>query len=287
MILVMDVGGTTIKYGLAGDDGTLLPDTVRQADSRADGSAEEVFSALRGIIRAVQEPYTPERACVSMPGPFDYVRGVSHMRHKFACIEGVSLFPAFQEAGLKAAFVHDSTAFMLGERDSENMRCAETGCCVMLGTGLGYAMIRKGRVLEQTDHRPAFTLWNAPYLDGTCEDYVSTRAIQKAYGQALPVKAIADAARSGDGKAAEAFLRVGEHLRAILGRVRERFHPEVCALGGQISAAADLMDIRSPIPLYPVSSPALTALRGAAAYAACGRAETVEEVSADFPCAFI
>ncbi|MBQ8137466.1 MAG: ROK family protein [Clostridia bacterium] len=283
MILVMDVGGTKIKYGAARDDGTLLPETVEQADSHADESADAVLSALRQIIRGAQAKYAPKRACVCMPGPFDYVLGVSHMRHKFASIEGVSLKGVFEDAGLRVDFVHDSTAFILGERSAEKMRDAETACCVMLGTGLGFAMLRGGYVLEKVDHRPAFTLWNAPYLDGICEDYVSTRAIQKHYGEPLPVKTIADAARGCDRRASDSFLRVGEHLGAILGLVQARFHPDLCALGGQISAAADLMDIHSPIPLYQVSSPALTALRGAAVYASLGRENTVEEVGADLP----
>ena len=275
MYLVMDVGGTRIKYGVAGDDGVLLSDTCSQVDSPSDGSREAVFEAFASVIARGAAAGELKEACVCMPGPFDYVNGVSHMKHKFASIEGASLKPVFASAGLNVTFVHDSTAFILGEWADGPLREAQSPCCIMLGTGLGYAMMRHGRVCERPDHSPAFTLWNMPYLDGTGEDAVSTRAIQAYYGARVPVVQIAQEARNGNGKAAEAFLRAGRHLSALLRLVAERFHPDLCALGGQISASADLFRIDSPIPLYTVSNPERTALRGAAVYAHLGREKTV------------
>ena len=273
MILVLDVGGTKIKYGLADGD-RLLPETCGQADSHADESKEKVLEAFASLIERAR-PLGADRACVCMPGPFDYENGVSHMKHKFASIEGVSLRAPFESAGMDVTFVHDSTAFILGEYAVGRLREGKRPCCVMLGTGLGYAMMKNGRVWERPNHTPAFLLWNAPYLDGICEDAVSTRAIQACYGQKVPVAEIAREARNGNARAREAFLRTGEHLSEILRMIAQRFQPDICAMGGQISAASDLMQIDAPMPLYPVSNPETTARRGAAVYAYLGRDRTV------------
>lgn len=268
-ILVLDVGGTFIKYGLADERGHLLPGTVSQVPSHSEDSAEKFLDALRAILRDAGG--TVDRAAVSICGPFDFDGGVSLMTHKFKALYGVGLRPPFREAGVEVGFLHDATAFILGEYFDGTLSGADNACCVMLGTGLGFGWIRDGKVCVDETRTPAFSLWKAPYLSGIAEDYVSTRAIQKSYGKALPIKAIADAARAGDEKALDAFRAAGKHLSRLLTILAPALGCEKLALGGQIARSADLFALDIDIPWAVTEHFEDGALRGCCLFALTGR----------------
>lgn len=271
-MLVLDVGGTFVKYALTDSAGRLLPDTVGQTPSDAQGSCEAFLAVLSRIIESAQAQQRVERACVCTPGPFDFEAGVSLMRHKFPALYGKSLRAPFEQAGIDVSFLHDSTAFMLGEARDGVAQDMASPCCVMLGTGLGFAFMRGGRVCVNAQRGPAFSLWNMPYEGGIAEDYVSTRAIQGAYGEALPVKTIAQRARQGDARAKQAFAGAGFHLSTLLGALIPRLGCDGFVLGGQIAKSADLFGLRLSVPWRVSQHLDDAALRGASAYAAQGRA---------------
>lgn len=279
-LLVLDIGGTFIKYGAADEKGELIRETVRQIPSHAEESAEAFFEVLRAIIR--EQGGEAEKACVSIAGPFDFDHGISLMKHKFASLFGLSLRAPFEESGLSVAFLHDSTAFMLGEYLDGALKGAMNACCVMLGTGLGFAWLKDGKVCVDDAQSPAFSLWNQPYLDGIAEDYVSTRAIQRYYGESLTVRQIADQARLGDERAAQAFRTAGEHLSAMTRRIVPRLGCEKFALGGQISKSADLLHLNLPVDWSVTAHPEDAALMGACRYAALGRERCVRATSLSF-----
>lgn len=272
-ILVLDVGGSFLKYGVADEQGALLPGSVGEAPARADESPEKVYEAFGEVIRRAQETAPLAGACACFPGPFDYTDGVFRMKHKFQALYGCSILPPFERAGLPVRFLHDSTSYILGEFSDGTLRGAADPCCVMLGTGLGFSMMKDGKVLIDESQTPALSLWCVPFRDGIAEDYVSTRAIQAAYGQPLSVKDIAGLARQGDEKALQSFRKTGEALSELMGIIDRRFHPDKLALGGQIARSADLLHLNLPFPWEVSHHLDDAALRGAAYYALHSREE--------------
>ena len=272
-ILVLDVGGSFLKYGVADEKGALLPGSVGEAPARADESPEKVYEAFEEVIRRARETAPLAGACACFPGPFDYTHGVFRMKHKFQALFGCSILPPFERAGLPVRFLHDSTAYILGEVSDGTLRDAKDPCCVMLGTGLGYTMMKDGKVLIDESQTPALSLWCAPFREGIAEDYVSTRAIQAAYGQPLSVKDIAGLARQGDEKALQSFRKTGEALSELMGIIDRRFHPDKLALGGQIARSADLLHLNLSFPWEVSHHLDDAALRGAAYYALHSREE--------------
>lgn len=272
-ILVLDVGGSFLKYGVADEKGALLPGSVGEAPARADESPEKVYEAFEEVIRRARETAPLAGACACFPGPFDYTHGVFRMKHKFQALFGCSILPPFERAGLPVRFLHDSTAYILGEVSDGTLRDAKNPCCVMLGTGLGYTMMKEGKVLIDESQTPALSLWCAPFREGIAEDYVSTRAIQASYGQPLSVKDIAGLARQGNEKALQAFRKTGEALSELMGIIDRRFHPDKLALGGQIARSADLLHLNLPFPWEVSHHLDDAALRGAAYYALHSREE--------------
>lgn len=275
-ILVLDVGGSFLKYGVADQRGALLPGSVGEAPARADESPEKVYEAFGEVIRRAQETAPLAGACACFPGPFDYTEGVFRMKHKFQALYGCSILPPFERAGLPVRFLHDSTSYILGEVSDGTLQGTQNPCCVMLGTGLGFSMMKDGKVLIDQTQTPALALWCAPFREGIAEDYVSTRAIQAAYGQPLSVKDIAGRARQGDEQALRAFRLAGEALSELMGIIDRRFHPDKLALGGQIARSADLLQLKLPFPWEVSHHLDDAALRGAAYYALRTRKECTE-----------
>ena len=229
--LVMDIGGSFIKYGLVDEAGLLLPGSVGKMETSVSGVFAEIRSLVEGIKVAPQ-------VALCLPGPFDYTDGIFLMRHKFASLYGLSLTPLFHELGKQPLYVHDSTAFLLGEGDGN---CAG----IMLGTGFGFALAQGGRVCIGQDQRPAIPLWNKPFRDGIAEDYVSRRAIRALYRQVSrclddpDVKEINERAQTGDLAARCAFQKTAEAIVAVLDRYvpRALYHGRI-VLGGQIAHAS-------------------------------------------------
>lgn len=214
--------------------------------------------------------YGPACLGVACPGPFDFARGVSHMRHKWRGLMDVPLPSVFARElpGVPVRFLHDSTAFLLGEAWQGAARDMENPAGVMLGTGFGFTVMQRRRVLVDANGTPAVVLWNAPFRDGTVEDYVSRRALRDAYGpQAPDVRELAELARGGDTRAQAIFRRMGE----ALGEVLTRYLPagtDGVVLGGQIARSAELFLPWAQIPASVTVARHIgsAALRGAAVF---------------------
>lgn len=266
-MLVLDIGGTAIKYAVADGEGRLLPGTAAQRPAHADGSYEAFLNVLRDIIAEARRSGELTRASVSIPGPFDYANGISRMKHKFQALYGKSLKTPFNEAGLPVRFLHDSTAFLLGEAGEND----PPDCCgIMLGTGLGFAWMRDRRVLVDENQTPALTLWNMPFREGITEDYVSTRALLGRVPGTPDVKTLAEAARSGNPAAKEAFRAAGEALSELMNLLLPELGAQAVLFGGQIARSLDLFALELPVPWRVCEHPEEAALRGAARYAVLG-----------------
>lgn len=280
-MLVLDIGGTYVKYALTDEAGCLLPETVAQMPSGEQDGGEQFLAVLSRIVREAKQRQDVRRACVAIAGPFDFDAGISLMRHKLPALYGRSLRPPFEQVGVEADFLHDAAAFMLGEAREGMARAMRSPCCVTLGTGLGFTFMRGGKVCVNERRGPALSLWKMPFCGGIAEDFVSARAIQAAYGKALPVRAIAGLARQGDARAAEAFLEAGEHLSALLCMLIPRLGCDGMVLGGQIAKSAELLNLCLNVPWHVSQHLDDAALRGASCFAAQGRDACEQMLSLD------
>ena len=288
-IFALDAGGTCLKYALMTADGQPLPDAQGQAHAPSGGTRQEIEAAFRAagrFARTQADDHGLRLAgmAVSVPGPFDFDAGVSRMAHKYAAIRDVPLTPLLTaEAGdVPVSYLHDSTAFLLGEaaRGAAVGFARPTG--VMLGTGLGFAAMAEGRVLVNPAQGPRISLWNRPFRQGICEDYASRRAILRAYGAGpeMDVKDVADRAFAGEAKAQAVFLRLAEDMAGILAPVLKALDADTLVVGGQIAKSGTLFLPRLEALLgLPVRQAALIAngaLYGAWYYARHGRDACVQ-----------
>lgn len=290
-ILAIDAGGTSLKYGLMAADGKPIPgSTAAQTAIERDGKSMVLaaFSetAEAAAAQAGRLGHTIASIGVCCPGPFDFAQGMSRMTHKWQDAYEQPVAPVLQGVlgPLPVAFLHDSSAYVLGEGLAGAGRDTPDMAGVMLGTGFGFGYMRGGRVQVRFDQSPREILWNSPFRDGIVEDYVSRRAIRARYArlsgrEGADVREIADAARQGDTAATQTFAETGRLLGEILEPVLTRLSLPRLVIGGQIARSAALF-----LPHMNLSASVLVAehiddaaLRGVALFCALSKNATVEE----------
>jgi glucokinase len=247
-ILAFDIGGSHISVARC----TL-------SDFRILGSArvplppeldcDQFLDLLHGLARNMGIHRSPPvGATFAVPGPFDLVAGVSHIRHKLKSLYGVNLRAALAERfgwhPAQFCFVNDAAAFLLGEAQCGAACGARRAIGIVLGTGIGSAFARDGQwVTEGEGIPPGGEIWNLPYENGTVEDILSTRAIKAGYaartGKDEEVVTIASEADS-DRDARAVFQTFGFNLGKVFRDLLAPFRPDVAVLGGGISRSARL-----------------------------------------------
>ncbi len=254
-VLAIDAGGTCFKSALIDADGGIVPGSFYQCPVCSNGPLEAVLATYAELIRhGVSCGIVIRGIGVSTPGPFDYQRGISLMKHKFACLYGISLKESLikllpELAGIPFSFRHDANSFLAGEMWlGAGQGCAQIGG-VTLGTGIGVSFFAESQFLNNELGSPAaeVSLWNKPYRDGIVEDFISARALIAAYQKYNPyydpsagARGIADAAKGGDQHAVRVYEQFGTDLGKVLTPWCNHFKPEKIIFGGQIAASFDL-----------------------------------------------
>ena len=258
--ILMDVGGTFIKSGLMSADGELIKESQQTIPIESDGSKEEICNSLtsavcQGIALSKYLGYKPAGVGICMPGPFNYVTGISEMVHKFATIKGLPLKPVIKETlgelDVPVVFGHDVNTQLYGEMCAGNAVGYSNVCLVALGTGLGFALANEGEVLQTATGSPLVSIWNLPYQDGILEDYTSKRgfyntwetvADEKPLEENLTVADMGRLAGEGDKTALEVFRRVGKVIGKNIKQYLIEYNIECVLFGGQISKSFVFME---------------------------------------------
>ena len=251
-VLALDAGGTAIKAALVTPENELydfFETSIAENGDAADvlnafeaaGAAGAHFASLRGLrLRGIG---------VCVPGPFDYEGGVSLMTHKYGAIRGLPLRPHIAKAapGTPVRFMHDSSAFLLGEMSLRPSLGADI-CAVLIGTGLGFACTKGGKLFQNESGGPGISIFRRPFRGEIAEDFVSKRGIMRTYARlgghaAQSVKDMAELANAGDAHARQAFWESGEALCEILASILLENSFACMILGGQISKAGPLLSL--------------------------------------------
>ena len=238
-ILALDIGGTAVKYGLCRDEHISFGQfSVKNSDGYED---------IPQSICTFSKEHMPDVIAISAPGPFDYETGTSHMTHKLLSMYRISMKEELKKAlpAAKTIFLHDSTAFAIGVLDQKPELKEKDAALIMLGTGLGYTVLHKGKVLLNRNQTPLHPLWNKPLFDGISEDYVSTRALvlnaEKCGYAVNSVLDIAKIARTGNEKMLRLFYHYGRNLGLCVMEAKKTDRFSEIVFGGQISCSFDLI----------------------------------------------
>jgi len=252
-----DIGGSHISCAAVDlENLEYLSHTFSQCEVDNHASPEKIIGLWSDAIRSTMELAGPDNIRgigFAMPGPFDYVNGISLFRGengKFENTYGLDV-PVQMKARLKLPedftirFINDATAFAIGEDRFGKGKGFERILAITLGTGFGSAFLSDHLPVLDGPHVPyQGCLWHIQYEDGIADDYFSTRGFLKRFkdstGEEIHgVKQLAERAATHV-QAMALFEDFGFKMGRFLKPRMEKFSCELLVMGGNISNAYPL-----------------------------------------------
>jgi len=255
--VLMDVGGTSLKSAVLSRESEILGNSFSFTPIDSKGSSEQIMETITSVLeeqsQKAKKMGEPKGIGLCVPGPFDYGKGISLMKHKFQSLYGINLkneiikMLALPKA-LPVIFEEDSIAFLKGEAWLGNAKGFNRIIGLTLGEGLGAAFMVNGKITKDTSQGipPNGELWHLPCEGGILEDKLSRRGIIQIYreiaasSEESDVKDIALRAESGDASSIRTFEEFGLIMGQLLKPHVQRFEAECLIIGGQISKSFEL-----------------------------------------------
>ncbi len=239
-IVGIDIGGSHITMAQVDPEKReIISSTYVREHVNSFDDKETIFSVWISAIGKAAHDLAKEDLLIgiAMPGPFDYENGISLMLHgKFLDIYKVNikeeLAKRLSVSTDQIHFVNDAAAFMEGEVFGGCVQGFKKIFGVTLGTGLGTTFY-DGELATDED------LWDSPFKDSICEDYLATRWFVNRY-QELTGEQISGTKDLLDKPAeiqARIFDEYADSFAEFIVKYVDHYKPEVLVIGGNIAKA--------------------------------------------------
>jgi len=251
-----DIGGSHISCAAIDlVSGKIIRNTLTERSVDNQAQANTIIGTWTQALSAVLEkvPFENVKGIgFAMPGPFDYVKGISYIRGvaKYENLYGINITDAISNSlsvkdGFLIRFMNDASSFAVGEAWAGSAANFNRSLSITLGTGFGSAFIRNRIPIVDGPEVPKLgCIYHLPFKDGIADDYFSTRGLLSRYkkltGKELNgVKELA--ALAGTEKAVtDLFIDFGENTGLFLAPWLNKFKAEILVIGGNISHAYNL-----------------------------------------------
>ena len=251
-----DIGGSHISCAAIDLlSGKIIRDTLteRPVDNQAPANviigawSEAISSALKKVPREQVKGIG-----FAMPGPFDYVKGISYIRGvaKYENLYGINISDAVSvnlgiQDGFLIRFMNDASSFAVGEAWQGSASGFNRSLSITLGTGFGSAFISDRIPIVDGPEVPKLgCIYHLPYKDGIADDYFSTRGLLSRYkkltGKELSGVKELSALAVTDKQVRELFIDFGDNAGMFLAPWLKIFRAEILVIGGNISHAYNL-----------------------------------------------
>jgi glucokinase len=251
-----DIGGSHISSAAVDlTSGKILRETITESPVDNQSKANVIIGVWSGVLSSVIDKVTGANVKgigFAMPGPFDYVKGISYIRGvaKYENLYGFNIAHAIASTldvheDFLIRFMNDASSFAVGEAWSGSATNASRSLSITLGTGFGSAFIsNRIPVVDGPEVPKLGCIYHLPYKNSIADDYFSTRGLLGRYknmtGKDLSgVKELAELAPV-DKKVSDIFIDFGDNLGMFLAPWLKKFKAEILVIGGNISNAYNL-----------------------------------------------
>jgi glucokinase len=251
-----DIGGSHISCAAVDlVSGKILKETLTEKPVDNQASAKIIIETWSKALSSVLSKIPIEKVKgigFAMPGPFDYVKGISYIRGvaKYENLYGVNVIKAISDNldiknDVLIRFMNDASAFAVGEAWAGSATEFNRSLSITFGTGFGSAFISKRIPIVDGPEVPKMgCIYHIPYRDGIADDYFSTRGLLNRYkmlsGKELSgVKELAALAPANK-LVNDLFIDFGENAGEFLAPWLTKFKAEILVIGGNISHAYNL-----------------------------------------------
>lgn len=244
----VDIGGTKIKTGLVGSDGTILCEPVTIPTGANEAKENIVARVIKSINCAIQVAQHNKLDILGIgmgvTGPLDIKNGKILQCNNLPTMDFYPLRETISTYfDMPVCMNNDANAMILGESLWGAGKGSNCVLGITLGTGLGCAIILNNKICIGASES-AGEIWCSPYKSGLIEDYVSGNAIacefKKKSGIDCSALEVADLARKGNQLAVEVWTEFGKDLAYALAWSVNLIDPDVIVVGGAIVNSTDL-----------------------------------------------
>lgn len=249
-VVVFDVGGTSVKYGLMQDDELKAQGKVPTPQG-ADATQEEFLAGLDGVIDKLRAEAggALDGVAMSLPGTID-------VDARYIKTGGALLYNYETDAntwaarwGMPVEIENDARCATIAEYDLGNLQGAKTGVVLAFGTGIGGGIIINGEVYKGTHlyageasmiyiETPPVTqeLVSGTSFSDKCSTVSLTRLMAEAKGlDGCSGEEALAWVKAGDEVACGVFDTYLENLSREIHNIQCLLDPDVICLGGGIS----------------------------------------------------
>lgn len=283
--LVFDVGGTFIKYAMMDSNYTILE---RGKVPTPLDSMDSFFSSLQGVAAR----YAYSGIAMSLPGCIDTANGFAHTGGALPYIKNLPLAAQLESVfHVPVTIANDAHCAANAEVWDGALAGVDSGCVMVLGTGIGGGIVLNGKVLVgrtfsagqfsalptdfegiyqgiQAPDSPGFySFWTGlASASGLLHTYAHRRGIPAEGLDGMQFFAAYDA---GEPEAAETLNIFGRQAAAGIYAVQTVLDVQRFAIGGGISARPEVTDVIREsldqlfrlVPVMPVACPEIVPCR--------------------------
>ncbi len=246
--MCFDIGGTSVKYGVAEQNGKLLlkgglPNEVHEK------GVDSFMDSLVSVTESCRQRYNVQGIGVATAGVVDPGRGVvldysGFFPPDFALGELLE-----QRCGISCAVENDANAAALGEYWLGEGRGAEFFYCITVGSGIGGAAVLHGNLIQGVSYGAGEVgHQQIGVKEGLLGQLASTSALvsrvakkKGTTGTNLNGLKIFTMAQDGDPDAMDAVEKQMEFLATGIANICHILNPDRFIVGGGISAQADYL----------------------------------------------
>lgn len=240
----MDVGGTSIKFGIYSKEGEL----VRKLDAIKTVNTETHHGIVEAVL-AVATDIQDEVAgvAISSAGIVDTNAGkIIYSGYTIPGYTGTNWRELIHDAtGLPCEIENDVNAAALGEKWMGALKEIENGVCLTVGTGIGGAVLLNGQIHSGVN----YTAGEIGYMDlgeDNLQNLASTsglvKRVEERTGRALNGYQIFEKAKAGDQVCIEEIQRMVDYLSKGLVNIMYLFNPERIVLGGGVMGQQEYLN---------------------------------------------
>lgn len=261
--ICIDIGGTSIKYGVIAENGKFLTTDEMPTEAAAHGGPG-IMEKVRRIVAGYMQEYRPEGICVSTAGMVDCETGrITYAAPLIPNYTGTELKKRLEEEFLIPCEVeNDVNCAGMAESFAGAARGSRVSLCLTIGTGIGGAIIIDNKVF----HGFSGSACEVGYMHlpgGEFQDLgASSILVKKAAeyknlpAESIDGKYVFERALEGDADCIRAIDEMTDVLGMGIANICYVLNPEVVVLGGGIMAQRQYLTekIRKSISKYLIPS---------------------------------
>ena len=253
----IDLGGSKIALGLVTPDSAIL--ARRRIDTEADAGLQSVIERLAEQVDDLTAALPPGEGIAAIgigaPGPVDHISGDLLT---LVNLPGISNTPfrrvLSERLALPVVLDHDAKVAALGEFHFGAGRDRDSMIYIVIGTGVGAAIIYEGALLYgesnsagESGHMTVDPNGHLCHCGsrGCLETYSSGPALTRLYanltGESISGGEIARRAQNGDEPARTVFRSAGRALGIAIASLAMTLNIETFVIGGSVANAGDLL----------------------------------------------